>query len=152
VSTLVFYARDFSSSVGGSAQRSVSLQAQFDEDEFVVPESGRFEGSGSTANALDATPWQDPLRFVQHSPVFFADRIRTPLLLMTSDFDGFPMGQSQEMFSALYRLRKDATLVTYCGEGHGNLSPANFRDAWRRRFDWFDRYLNLEAPTGQHSH
>lgn len=91
---------------------------------------------------LGAKPWEAPDRYLRNSPYFQADRIHTPLLILHSDLDMFPIGQSEEIFTALYRLQKEATYVTYWGEGHGNLSPANIRDMWERLFKWFDDHLN----------
>lgn len=95
----------------------------------------------SGPNGLGAKPWEDPMRFVHNSPVLHADRIQTPLLIMHSDFDQFPLEQSEQVFSALYRLRKEAMYVTYWGEPHGLISPANIRDMWQRMFDWYERHL-----------
>ena len=70
-------------------------------------------------------------------PSIHADRITTPLLIAHGDLDPFPLSQSEEMFSALWRLRREVTYVTYWGEAHGNLSPPNVRDLWARIFDWY---------------
>jgi hypothetical protein len=86
-------------------------------------------------------PWEDPPAYVANSPYYMADRISTPLLIMQNDLDIFDISQSEEMFSALYRLRKEAQYVTYWGEGHNMNSPANLRDWWRRLFEWYDRHL-----------
>jgi hypothetical protein len=94
---------------------------------------------------LGAKPWENPARYIQGSPIFRAGDIHTPLLIMHSDMDVFPIGQSQEIFSALYRLRREAQYVTYWGEGHGNVSPANIRDMWQRIFAWYDSHLANES-------
>lgn len=99
----------------------------------------------SGPNGLGAKPWEDPMRYVQNSPVLHADKIRTPLLILHSDMDQFPLEQSEQLFSVLYRLRKEATYVTYWGEPHGLISPANIRDMWRRIFEWYDKFL--AAPS-----
>lgn len=107
---------------------------------YPMGNTDRFELSRSS-NALGAKPWEDPMRYVQNSALFAADKIETPLLLIHSDFDQFPLGQSEEIFTALYRLRKRASYVIYWGESHGNKSPANIRDQWRRIFAWYDEHL-----------
>lgn len=108
----------------------------------------RFELEAS-ANFLGTRPWENPQRYIVTSPVFEAEKIETPVLIMHSDFDSFPLGQSEEIFTALYRQRKEATHVTYWGEGHGNRSPANIRDMWERIFDWYDSHLRASAsPLG----
>jgi dipeptidyl aminopeptidase/acylaminoacyl peptidase len=88
-----------------------------------------------------AKPWEDPAAYTENSPYYLADRIDTPLLILHTDLDMFDISQSEEMFVALHRLRKEAEYVTYWGEGHNMNSPANLRDWWSRVFAWYDRYL-----------
>jgi dienelactone hydrolase len=95
----------------------------------------------ANARAPGSTPWQAPERYVANSPVFRADRISTPLMVMSSDFDIFPLAQAQEIFTALHRQRREAELITYWGEGHIWMGPTNLVDMWSRIFGWFDRHL-----------
>lgn len=125
---------------------SLPLHQRMLPEHFGFGAAGRYE-LNSGPNGLGAAPWDDPMRFVRNSPVLHADRIHTPLLIFQSDFDQFPLEQSEQVFSALYRLRREAVYVTYWGEAHGILSPANIRDMWRRMFDWYDR--RLVAPASQ---
>jgi acetyl esterase/lipase len=89
---------------------------------------------------MGAAPWEDPARYLRNSPLFYADRVSTPLLILHGDID-FLGTQDEEFFTALWRLNKQARFVRYLGEGHGLVSGANIEDAWRRIFAWFDRYL-----------
>lgn len=99
-------------------------------------------GWTETAQAdMGAPPWADPQRYIRNSPIFFADRIHTPLLILHGHDDQLPIGQAEEMFSALYRQNKDAELVTYWGEGHFVASPGNVRDLYGRVFRWLDEHL-----------
>lgn len=91
--------------------------------------------------AMGAPPWADPMRYVRNSPLFQADRIATPLLMLQGDQDEVALAQAEEMFSALYRQDKDAMLVTYWGEGHVVRSPGNLRDLYGRAFAWLALYL-----------
>lgn len=91
--------------------------------------------------------WSQTDRYVRNSPVFGANRIATPLMLVHGDQDFMSLGQSEEMFSALYRQNKDAQLVTYWGEFHQYASPGTLRDLYGRIFDWFDTRLAGRAPT-----
>jgi len=111
-----------------------------------VPEEGlRFNWSTgyteSSQGGMGVPPWTDPARYVRNSPVFFADRVTTPLLLMHGDQDVVQLAGSEAMFSALFRQSKDAELVTYWGEGHGIMSPGNVRDMYGRIFDFLDARL-----------
>ena len=91
--------------------------------------------------SIGAAPWQKPQMYVAKSPLFAADRITAPVMLITGDMDVYPMAQSQQMFAALWRQGKDAALLTYWGEGHGVVSPRNIEDVWSRMLAWYDRYL-----------
>jgi dipeptidyl aminopeptidase/acylaminoacyl peptidase len=94
-------------------------------------------------------PWADPARYIRNSPVFHADRVTTPLLLLHGEQDAFPMAQAEEMFSALARQDKPAQLVTYWGEGHAIASPGSLRDLYGRVFRWFDDHLLSPGDGGR---
>ena len=89
-------------------------------------------------------PWADIAAYVEGSPYLSADRIHAPVLLITADRDFVPVTHAERMFSALYRLGGRTRLVTYWGEEHFVLSPANVRDLYRQIFNWLD--LTLGAP------
>jgi dipeptidyl aminopeptidase/acylaminoacyl peptidase len=94
------------------------------------------------------TMWSDFGLFMRNSPIIYADRIETPLLLQSADQDdNVPMSQSEEMFSAMVQLKKRAAFVRYWGEGHGLASPANIRDFWQRRLAWFDEWGDIARDS-----
>ena len=93
---------------------------------------------------LGASPWTNPARYVANSPIYHVGRITTPMLILASDRDFTPLQQGEQLFSALYRQGKDAELISYWGENHVLMSPANVRDAYARVFAWFDSHF--EAP------
>jgi dipeptidyl aminopeptidase/acylaminoacyl peptidase len=90
---------------------------------------------------------EDPDRYIRNSPVFYLDRVRTPLLMIDGDQDLAPT-QSDEVFTNLYRLGRRVALVRYWGEGHTFDSPANIVDEWRRILSWFDKYLAGSPSDG----
>ena len=93
---------------------------------------------------LGATLWQQPQKYVQHSAIMFADRIQTPLLLLTGEQDqNVPAGNTREMYYALRRLGKEVEWVNYMNGGHwaGNASPAEYEDYLGRILGWYDRHL-----------
>ncbi len=92
-------------------------------------------------------PWKDSERYLRNSPLTYADRIKTPLMLVQGDMDIIGLTQGQEMFTALYRQNKRARFVRYWGESHVLNSPANIKDFWTRAFDWFDQYFNATASA-----
>jgi len=109
-----------------------------------VPEDysamSRYEAG--SANSLGAAPWANPGLYAANSPIASVQNISAPILIFHSDFDMFPLAQSEQLFSALYRLRKEAEYAVYWGENHGNTTPANARDIWERLSRWYDTHLS----------
>lgn len=92
---------------------------------------------------LGATIWENPELYFKNSPLFYADRIKTPLLIRHNDKDGaVPWSQSVEMFLALRRLDKPVWLLNYNGQGHNlkSKSPA-CKDYSKRMFQFYEHYL-----------
>jgi dipeptidyl aminopeptidase/acylaminoacyl peptidase len=93
---------------------------------------------------IGATLWEQPQKYIQHSAIMFADRIKTPLLLMTGHEDpNVPERTTMEMFYALRRLGRRVDWVSYTYGGHGmpTTSEAMVRDYHERILAWYDRYL-----------
>ncbi|MBT8479050.1 MAG: S9 family peptidase [Gemmatimonadetes bacterium] len=88
-------------------------------------------------------PWDDWELFLERSPVYWADRSTTPLLILhgTEDKRVNP-GQSMEMYRHL-KLRGHAPvrLIFYPGEGHGNRKAAARLDYNLRAMRWLQHYL-----------
>lgn len=97
---------------------------------------------------IGGTLWEKPLLYIENSPVFFAPKVKTPLLMMHNDNDGaVPWYQGIEYFVALRRLNKPVWMLTYNGEPH-NLSAtswANRVDLSTRMFQFFNHYLKGET-------
>lgn len=86
--------------------------------------------------------WEAPELYIQNSPVFHADRVETPLLIMHNDEDGaVPWYQGIEMFMALRRLQKPVWLLQYNGEAHNIVARKNRKDITVRLQQFFDHYL-----------
>jgi dipeptidyl aminopeptidase/acylaminoacyl peptidase len=96
---------------------------------------------------IGATLWEAPLKYIQHSAIMFADRIHTPLLMLTGKQDwNVPDTNEREMYYALRRLGKEAVWVQYADAGHGagrNGNEADFRDHWTRMFQWFGGHFEI---------
>ncbi len=101
-----------------------------------------------TQSRIGGTPWQYPNRYWQNSPVFYADRVQTPVLILHNDNDGaVPWTNGIEFFMALRRLGKEAYLFNYNGEPHGLRKGANKRDWTRRMAEFFGHHLKgKKAP------
>jgi dipeptidyl aminopeptidase/acylaminoacyl peptidase len=93
---------------------------------------------------IGATLWQQPQKYVEHSAIMFADRIKTPLLLLTGGMDhNVPAINTREMYYALRRLGNPVMWVNYTNGGHGvpSTTTMEFTDFYQRMFDWYAKYL-----------
>lgn len=94
---------------------------------------------------LGKTLWEAPLKYINHSAVMFADRIKTPHLLITGEGDwNVPAGNTREMYYALRRLGKDCVWVNYYNDGHGlgaAADEATYSDKWTRVIDWYKTHF-----------
>lgn len=92
--------------------------------------------------------WDYPERYIENSPVFFADRIKIPLLIMFGDEDGaVPWYQGIELYLAMRRLGKDCVFLQYRGEPHHPQKYPNKLDYSIKMKQYFDHYLKgLPAP------
>ncbi|MFT3936001.1 MAG: prolyl oligopeptidase family serine peptidase [Chitinophagaceae bacterium] len=98
-----------------------------------------------TQSRLGASLWQKPELYFKNSPLFRADKINTPLLIMHNDADGaVPWYQGIELFSALRRLNKKVWMMQYNGEDHGLQERRNRKDWSIRMAQFFDHYLKGE--------
>lgn len=96
-------------------------------------------------------PWADPQRYVRNSPLMYADRVQTPIMLIHGDMDQVPIQQSEEFFRAMYEQGKRAEFVRYWGEYHSIESPANVRDMWANIFRWFAEFGGIPVEPADPS-
>jgi dipeptidyl aminopeptidase/acylaminoacyl peptidase len=95
-----------------------------------------------TQSRIGGSLWEFPMRFLENSPVFRADRVQTPLLMLHNDNDdAVPWYQGIEYYLALRRLGKEVYMFTYNGEPHGIRKRGNQKDFTRRMQEFFDHYL-----------
>jgi dipeptidyl aminopeptidase/acylaminoacyl peptidase len=96
---------------------------------------------------IGATLWDRLDLYIENSPLFFADKIETPLLIMANDNDGaVPWQQGIEFYLALRRLNKPIWMLTYNGDEHNLTKWPNRVDLATRMMQFFDHYLK-DAPT-----
>ena len=100
-----------------------------------------------TQSRIGGTLWNARDLYIENSPVFFADKVETPLLMLHNDKDGaVPWYQGIEMFVALRRLSKPVWMLNYNGEGHGLGKRENMIDFTKRLQQFFDHYL-MDGPA-----
>ncbi len=89
-------------------------------------------------------PWDAKARaqFAKWSPHLFADKIRTPTLIITNELDyRVPVDQGLQMFTALRRNGVEAEALVFPDEGHWVLKALNSK-AWHEAvFGWMNKYL-----------
>ncbi len=90
-------------------------------------------------------PWDRPDIYIDQSPLFRADKIHTPLLLLTGDGDtNVPPGESIQMYTALKLLDRPVELVLIEGENH-HILTYNRRLKWHDAImAWWDKHLKGE--------
>jgi dipeptidyl aminopeptidase/acylaminoacyl peptidase len=106
-----------------------------------------FEGSSDIgAIFLDIYVGTDPERVKAQSPLTYADKIQTPMLLIHSEEDWrCPLEQAQRLFVALKRRRAEVEMLVFPAEGH-ELSRSGLPSHRVARFeailDWWGRQLD----------
>lgn len=87
-------------------------------------------------------PWDDLPRYLENSPYYRADRIKSPLLIIHGDADS-NVNDAQKMFTALRRLDRTAQLAIYPGQGHTihYWSLDHAVDATQRIVSFLDHYV-----------
>jgi len=96
---------------------------------------------------MGVPPWKDPIRYIRNSPIFAADKISAPVLMVSNrDDHNVSFSQGLEMFASLRRLGKAAWMLQYDNEGHG-LDGKPLMDYLLRQTQFFDYYLKrFPAP------
>lgn len=94
---------------------------------------------------IGGTPWDNFRKYWEHSPLKYADRVKTPTLFLHSDEDyRCWMGEALQIFSALKYFGVESKLVLFHGENH-ELSrsgkPKNRIGRLKEITEWFNKYL-----------
>lgn len=100
-------------------------------------------GAGASAGSY---PWNNPKLYVEQSPLFYADKINTPLLLLHGTADtNVPIGESIQMYTALKLLGKPVEFIQVEGENHA-IYNYDKRIAWNNAiYAWFAKWLKGDS-------
>jgi dipeptidyl aminopeptidase/acylaminoacyl peptidase len=94
---------------------------------------------------IGATLWEQPQKYLEHTAIMDADRITTPLLMLTGEGDwNVPATNQREMYYALRRLEKEVVWVHYMNAGHGagrSSTVEDFHDHWNRIIGWYNEHF-----------
>ena len=120
----------------------VSMYGQMDSDGTSHWINWSERGAGSIGGSL----WEVRERYIENSPLFYLDKVTTPVLIVQGSSDRTtPPHQSEETFVALRRLGKEVEYARYEGEDHGFWFYPNRVDYCNRVIRWFDQWLK---PAG----
>ncbi|EGN74300.1 dipeptidyl aminopeptidase/acylaminoacyl peptidase [Idiomarina sp. A28L] len=96
-------------------------------------------------------PWNNAELYTQQSPVFHADKVTAPMLLIHGDADtNVPPGESHNMYTALKLLDKEVELVEYKGQDHHIMGREARLNWWATYMAWFDKQLKGEPEWWNH--
>ena len=102
--------------------------------------------SYSAGASAGSFPWNNPELYVKQSPLFYADKINTPLLLLHGTADtNVPIGESIQMYNALKLLNKPVEFIQVIGENHA-IYDYDKRIAWNNAiYAWFAKWLKEDS-------
>jgi dipeptidyl aminopeptidase/acylaminoacyl peptidase len=97
---------------------------------------------------MNVSLWERPDLYIKNSPIFYADRVTTPLLMMANKRDAnVSFAQGVEFFTALRRLGKRVWMLQYDEGDHGVFDDGKDRtDYLVRMTQFFDHYLKGAPP------
>ena len=120
-------------------------------DMGVLFTTGDISGGEWARLEFDATPWDDPGYFREISPLAYADRIRTPLLIQHAERDiRTTVAQAEALFTVLRSHRRPVRLLRVPEETHElTRSGTPFRRVENLRIveGWFRHFL-IEGKRG----
>ncbi|QUL98066.1 MAG: S9 family peptidase [Candidatus Fermentithermobacillus carboniphilus] len=131
---IIGHTRKFRAAV--SQRSTCNRMSQFGSSDAAYT-NGEFEFPGD--------PWDNPMAYLERSPIMYVRNVQTPLLLMHSEEDlRCPISQAEEFFVALKKLKKTVVMVRFPGENH-ELSRSGKPRHRVERLEyiaaWFDKYL-----------
>jgi dipeptidyl aminopeptidase/acylaminoacyl peptidase len=99
-------------------------------------------------DAMGGPPWEFPQRYIQNSPIFYLDRIETPLLVVHGSEDMIvPPFLSDEVFVGLRRVGREVEYAKYEGEDHSPnyWSNAHQIDLSNRILGWIQGHIGIDG-------
>ena len=127
---------------------------------WIVTQTQRFKAASAGASISDLTdlfalseggdfiaeyfkrPWENRDSYAAHSPLTFADRVTTPLLIQHGEVDPrVPIAGAWKLYRTLKAMGKTVDLDIYPRGGHVLREPMQQREQMRRNFEWFTRWV-----------
>ena len=133
---------------------------------WIVTQTGRFKAASAGASLSDLSdtfylseggefmidyfkrPWENREGYASHSPLTFADRVTTPLLIQHGEADPrVPIAGAWKLYRTLKALGKTVELEIYPRGGHVLREPMQQREQMRRNLEWFRRWIPNDQMT-----
>jgi len=127
---------------------------------WIVTQTGRFRAASAGASLSDLSdtfylseggdfmtdyfkrPWENREGYASHSPITFADRVTTPLLIQHGEVDPrVPIAGAWKFYKTLKALGKTVELEIYPRGGHVLREPMQQREQMRRNLEWFTKWI-----------
>jgi dipeptidyl aminopeptidase/acylaminoacyl peptidase len=99
-------------------------------------------------------PWENPELYEKWSPSSYVKNFKTPTLVTHGELDyRVPIGQGQQLFTALQEMKIPSKLVQFPDEGHWILKPQNSQFWYTTVLDWLNEYtkkapIDVKSTTG----
>ncbi len=138
VNYLVTRTNLFAAAVSGAGNSDII--SRYGSITYTYSDSHQFVEIAQTR--MGVTLWQDPSRYIRNSPIFRANNVSTPLLIMHNKEDqNVPWSQGVEFFTGLRRLHKKVWMLQYDGQAHTLGTDKTQLDFTIRMKQFFDYYL-----------
>jgi dipeptidyl aminopeptidase/acylaminoacyl peptidase len=127
---------------------------------WIVTQTGRFKAASAGASISDLSdafylseggvfmadyfkrPWENRDGYAAHSPLTFADKVTTPLLIQHGEADPrVPIAGAWKFYRTLKAMGKTVELEIYPRGGHVLREPAQQREQMRRNLEWFGKWI-----------
>lgn len=90
---------------------------------------------------LGATPWENPEKLWQHSPLRYVKQVKTPTLFVQNENDyRSPPCEAEMMFTSLCRMGVPAKMIMNYKASHGTMNIAQIKNQMEHSIAWFDQY------------
>ena len=129
---------------------------------WIVTQTGRFKAASAGASLSDLSdnyflaeggefmaeyfgrPWENRASYAAHSPITFADRVTTPLLIQHGEVDPrVPIAGAWKFYRTLKSMGKIVEFDIYPRGGHVLREPMQQREQMKRNLEWFERWISV---------
>jgi dipeptidyl aminopeptidase/acylaminoacyl peptidase len=95
-------------------------------------------------------PWENPELYDKWSPSMYVKNFKTPTLVTQGEIDyRVPIGQGQQLFTALQQMKIPSKLVLFPDEGHWILKPQNSQFWYATVLDWLNHYTQTPSAKAK---